>query len=109
MSLGSVLQTGLTGLIAAEQMAIRAGNNLANPNGLLRSGEGSNSDPSTQGVPGQGDASSARNGVTEASPTDMGRSLVDLMLASTQFRANVTVLEVVDELSAELAGIKRMR
>lgn len=98
MSLSSVLQTGLTGLASAEQMVNRASSNLANPR--------------TFGLPKEEAASqeAAATAVTEAvEPTiaDIGESLVDLILASTQFRANVNVLEVADELSVSLAEIKR--
>lgn len=109
MSLSSVLNTGLTGLIAAEQMANRASSNLANPATFLNPGTHSAPSASTGGQPGPVSTPPVPNGSEEATSADIGQSLVEMMLASTQFRANVTVLKVVDELSAELAGIKRMR
>jgi flagellar hook protein FlgE len=98
MSISSVLHTGLTGLANAEQMVNRASNNLADPlaSGLAR-----------ETAPSQGAGATVDTGAVEAPIADIGESLVDLILASTQFRANVNVLEVADELSASLAGIKR--
>jgi flagellar hook protein FlgE len=109
MSLPSILNTGLTGLLAAEQMASRASNNLANPATFLQPGTHSAPSSSTGGDPGQGSSTPVPSGPEEPARAEIGDCLVELILAQTQFRANVTVLEVVDELSAELAGIKRKR
>ena len=49
------------------------------------------------------------NGVVELSNTDVGQSLVDLILASDQFLANASVLDTADNLLGELVYLGRRR
>ncbi len=108
MSLGSVFQTGLTGLIAAEQMVTRASSNLADPAKYEPPTVAGSSQP-TASDPDATTAEPLFDGVASTSDSDVGQSLVELILASGQFRSNVAVLKVTDELSVELTGLKRMR
>lgn len=108
MSLSSVLQTGLTGLIAAEQMVARASSNLADPATYEPPTAPGSSQP-TASDPDSAMAAPLLDSVAPTSSSDIGQSLVELILASTQFRSNIAVLKVADELLAELTGIKRMR
>jgi flagellar hook protein FlgE len=48
-------------------------------------------------------------GATELSNTDVGQSMVELMLAAQQFRANAGVFQTADHLLDELVHLRRSR
>ena len=48
-------------------------------------------------------------GTVELSNTDVGRNLVDLLLASNSFRANAAVFSTADHLLGELTNLRRHR
>lgn len=85
---------------------------FANPSGLARRGNnlfapGVNSGLPVESDPGEGGAGKMVAGAVELSNTDIGQGLVDLLLASTQFRANVQVLSTAGDLLDELANLGR--
>ncbi len=85
---------------------------FANPGGLLRSGgnqyaAGPNSGLPVLDSPGTRASGSLVSGTVELSNVDVGRNLVDLMLARTQFSANQIVLSTGAELFEEVTRIKR--
>jgi len=85
---------------------------FANPDGLIEDGsttfkEGVSSgtpalvEPATFGV------GTIRAGAIELSNTDIGKSLVDLIVASTNYRANSRVIQSVTQLVDELLQLAR--
>jgi flagellar hook protein FlgE len=46
-------------------------------------------------------------GTVELSNTDVGRNLVDLLLASNSFRANATIFNTADHLMDDLTNLRR--
>jgi flagellar hook protein FlgE len=87
---------------------------FANPSDLVSQGQslyapGPNSGLPVVSSPGEAGAGQLVAGAVELSNADIGESLVDLMLASTQFRANLQVLLTADGLLDELMAIGRAR
>jgi flagellar hook protein FlgE len=87
---------------------------FANPSGLLGRGEnlyasGPNSGLPVISGPGEGGAGKIVAGAIELSNADVGESLVDLMLTSTRFRANLQVLGTAGDLLDELVLLGRAR
>jgi flagellar hook protein FlgE len=85
-----------------------------NPHGLAqRAGNTFRATPASglpqEFAPGEAGAAEVIGGATELSNTDLGRELVDLMLAGNQYRANVLVLETADTLLGELIFTWRRR
>jgi len=85
---------------------------FANPSGLRRRGQnqfaaGPNSGLPVVNSPGAGGSASITAGATELSNTDIGRNLVDLVLARTQFRASAQVVSTADQLFNDLANLRR--
>lgn len=85
---------------------------FANPQGLLESGnstfqEGVSSGPPFLVTPGNFGAGTIRAGSIELSNTDVGRSLVDLIVASTNYRGNARVISSVQQLVDELLVLGR--
>lgn len=85
---------------------------FTNPLGLLDAGnstlqEGSASGPPNIVTPGQTGAGAIRAGAVELSNTDVGRSLVDLIVASTNYRGNSRVISSVQQLIDELLILGR--
>lgn len=83
-----------------------------NPGGLIQSG----SDNWKQGIasglpqletPGSFGAGTLRAGALEQSNTDIGKNLVDLIVASTNYRGNARVISSVDQLTNELLVLGR--
>lgn len=83
-----------------------------NPGGLIQSG----SDNWKQGIasglpqletPGTFGAGTLRAGALEQSNTDIGKNLVDLIVASTNYRGNARVISSVDQLTNELLVLGR--
>jgi len=85
---------------------------FSNPQGLLEAGDGTfregvASGPPIQAQPGTLGTGTIRAGAVELSNTDVGRNLVDLIVASTNFRGNARVISSVQELVDELLLINR--
>ncbi|HEX5103467.1 MAG TPA: flagellar hook basal-body protein [Pirellulaceae bacterium] len=78
-----------------------------NPSGLTQRGGNAYAATPASGLPiesnpGEGGAATVLNGTTELSNVDLGRELIELTLAGTQFRANLTVFRTADALLGEL-------
>jgi flagellar hook protein FlgE len=85
---------------------------FANPNGLDQRGqntyaEGANSGLPVEGNPGQNGIGTLIAGAVELSNTDIGRDLVELVLATTMFRGNTRVITAAQELLEELLNLRR--
>ena len=85
---------------------------FANPSGLVRRAHnvfapGVNSGLPVHSDPGQSGAGEIVAGAIERSNTGLARSLLGLLAASTQFRANMQVVGVVDHLLDELMSLRR--
>jgi flagellar hook protein FlgE len=85
---------------------------FANNQGLLENGgttfrEGAASGPPTVVAPGTLGTGSIRSGAIELSNTDIGRNLVDLIVASTNYRGNARVISSVQSLVDELLLLGR--
>ena len=83
-----------------------------NPQGLLQQGggtfgEGVSSGPPFLTEPGTFGAGTLRSGAIELSNTDIGRNLVDLIVASTNYRGNARVISSVQQLVDELLVLGR--
>ena len=85
---------------------------FSNTQGLIENGnttfkEGVSSGPPFVTTPGNFGAGSIRAGAIELSNTDIGRSLVDLIVASTNYRGNARVISSVQQLVDELLILGR--
>ncbi|MFO1021225.1 MAG: flagellar hook-basal body complex protein [Planctomycetales bacterium] len=85
---------------------------FSNPQGLQQSGndtyrEGVASGTPRPTLPGSFGAGTVRSGAIELSNTDIGRNLVDLIVASTQYRGNAKVISSVQQLTDELLQLNR--
>lgn len=85
---------------------------FSNPSGLLTNGfdtykEGIASGLPQLSTPGSFGAGSIRAGSLELSNTDIGKNLVDLIVASTNYRGNARVISSVDQLVNELLVLGR--
>ena len=85
---------------------------FANPAGLEARGqnlyaEGINTGLPVQGAPGENGIGTVLGGALELSNTDIGKDLVDLVLASTQYRGNSRVITTSQQLIDELLNIRR--
>jgi len=85
---------------------------FSNPLGLLEAGGGTFREGVSSGTPflttpGNFGAGSLRSGAIELSNTDIGRSLVDLIVASTNYRGNARVISSVQQLVDELLVLGR--
>lgn len=85
---------------------------FANPAGLEQRGEnlfaaGANSGLPVQGNPGENGIATIVAGALELSNTDIGQNLIDLVLASTQYRANTRVISAAQTLLDELLNLRR--
>lgn len=85
---------------------------FSNAQGLLEAGngtfrEGVSSGPPFITTPGNFGAGTVRAGAIELSNTDIGRNLVDLIVASTNYRGNARVISSVQQLVDELLVIGR--
>jgi flagellar hook protein FlgE len=85
---------------------------FSNPQGLVANGsttykEGVASGPPFLVTPGTFGAGTIRSGATELSNTDIGQSLVDLIVASTNYRGNARVIDSVQQLTNELLSLGR--
>jgi flagellar hook protein FlgE len=85
---------------------------FANNQGLIENGsstfrQGISSGTAFHTVPGDFGAGTLRSGAIELSNTDIGRNLVDLILASTNYRGNARVISSVQQLVDELLLLGR--
>jgi flagellar hook protein FlgE len=68
---------------------------------------GVNSGAPQYGIPGDAGLGSLTAGAVELSNTDIGQNLIDLILASTQYRGGARVITAVQELLDELMALQR--
>lgn len=85
---------------------------FANNGGLEQIGDnlfqaGVNSGLPIQGDPGSQGIGSITAGAVELSNTDIGQNLIELILASTQYRGGARVITAVQELLDELMALRR--
>jgi len=85
---------------------------FANPSGLQQVGEnmynvGFNSGLPVEGNPGDLGLGNIVAGALELSNTDTGENLIDLLLASTQYRANSRVISTSQQLLDDLLNMRR--
>ena len=85
---------------------------FTNPQGLLQSGFDTYKEGVASGLPivahpGAFGAGTIRAGAIELSNTDIGRNLVDLIVASTNYRGNARVISSVQQLVDELLVLGR--
>lgn len=85
---------------------------FANTDGLQQVGDslfnvGVNSGEPTFGVPGSEGIGTLSAGAVELSNTDIGQNLIELILASTQYRGGARVITATQELLDELLALSR--
>ncbi|MEM1068941.1 MAG: flagellar hook-basal body complex protein [Planctomycetota bacterium] len=102
-----VFSNGVTRDLGQLQLA-----RFANPVGLEARGlnlfaKGINTGLPVQGAPGENGIGSVIGGALELSNTDIGLDLVELVLASTQYRANSRVITTSQQLLDELLNLRR--
>jgi flagellar hook protein FlgE len=83
-----------------------------NPGGLQQVGdnlfaEGVNSGEPLRDIPGSSGIGSLTAGAIELSNTDIGKNLIDLILASTQYRGGTRVITSAQQLLDELLDLRR--
>ncbi len=107
-----VFSNGVTRDLGQLQLA-----RFANPVGLEARGlnlfaKGINTGLPVQGAPGESGIGSVIGGALELSNTDIGKDLIELVLASTQYRGNSRVITTSQQLArrtSEPASISRRR
>jgi flagellar hook protein FlgE len=102
-----VFSNGVTRDLGQMQLA-----RFANPVGLEARGlnlfaKGVNTGLPVQGAPGESGIGSVIGGALELSNTDIGRDLIELVLASTQYRGNSRVITTSQQLLDELLNLRR--
>lgn len=85
---------------------------FANNAGLQQVGdnvftEGVNSGEAVQGDPGENGIGNLTAGAVELSNTDIGQNLIELILASTQYRGGTRVITAAQQLLDELMSLRR--
>jgi flagellar hook protein FlgE len=85
---------------------------FANPAGLQQQGvnlftEGANSGLAIQANPGENGTATMIAGAVELSNTDIGANLIDLILATSQYRGNSRVITAAQQLLDELLNLRR--
>ena len=85
---------------------------FANPAGLEQRGQnlfavGANSGLPIEGDPGQNGIATLVAGAVELSNTDIGQNLINLVLATTQYRGNSRVITAAQQLLDELLNLRR--
>jgi flagellar hook protein FlgE len=84
---------------------------FANPNGLEQRGQNMYANGINAGLsfanPGEDGAGALAAGALELSNSDVGRNLVELVLASTLYRGNTRVINTAQELLDELMNLRR--
>jgi flagellar hook protein FlgE len=102
-----VFSNGVTRDLGAIQLV-----RFANPAGLEQRGQnlfaaGANSGLPVRGGPGSNGIGSIVSGARELSNTDIGKNLIDLVLATTQYRGNTRVITAAQQLLEELLNLRR--
>ncbi len=102
-----VFSNGITRSLGQVQLA-----RFANPAGLDTRGQnlyaaGINTGLPIQGAPGENGIGSIAGGALELSNTDIGKDLIRLVLASTQYRGNSRVITTSQQLIDELLNLRR--
>lgn len=102
-----VFSNGVTRDLGQLQLA-----RFANPVGLEARGlnlfaKGVNTGLPVQGAPGESGIGSVIGGALELSNTDIGQDLVELVLASTQYRGNSRVITTTQQMLDELLNLSR--
>lgn len=102
-----VFSNGVTRDLGQLQLA-----RFANPVGLEARGlnlfaKGINTGLPVQGAPGENGIGNVIGGALELSNTDIGRDLIELVLASTQYRGNSRVITTSQQLLDELLNLRR--
>lgn len=105
--IAGVFSNGISRTLGQVRMA-----RFANPNGLEQRGEnmfglGFNSGLPVEGNPGDLGLGNIVAGALELSNTDTGENLINLLLASTQYRANSRVISTSQQLLDELLNMRR--
>jgi flagellar hook protein FlgE len=85
---------------------------FANNTGLQQVGDntfikGINSGEPIEGNPGDGGIGALTAGAVELSNTDIGQNLIELILASTQYRGGTRVITAAQQLLDELLSLRR--
>jgi flagellar hook protein FlgE len=85
---------------------------FSNPGGLQQMGdnlwaEGVNSGEPLRDIPGSSGNGALTSGAVELSNTDIGQNLIDLILASTQYRGGTRVITSAQQLLDELLSLRR--
>jgi flagellar hook protein FlgE len=85
---------------------------FANNTGLQQVGDnvftkGINSGEPIEGDPGEGGLGALTAGAVELSNTDIGQNLIELILASTQYRGGTRVITAAQQLLDELLSLRR--
>ncbi len=102
-----IYSNGITRDIGQLQLA-----RFTNAEGLIQIGDnlfaaGVNSGEPQQGDPGSNGLGGLTSGAVELSNTDIGENLIELILASTQYRGNARVISTTQELLDELLALSR--
>ena len=102
-----VFSNGITRTLGQLRLA-----KFGNPSGLEQRGQnlystGVNSGLPILGNPGEQGIGSVIAGAVELSNTDIGQNLIDLILASTQYRGNSRVITTAQQLLDELLSLRR--
>ena len=102
-----VFSNGITRDLGQIQLA-----RFTNPEGLEQRGQnlyaqGINTGLPIQGRPGENGIGTVVAGARELSNTDIGKDLVTLVLASTQYRSNSRVITATQQLFDELLNLRR--
>ncbi len=106
-TINGVFSNGVTRDLGQVQLA-----RFTNPQGLVQVGNndyssGVNSGLPIQGTPGTQGIGTITSGALEESNTDVGGDLINLILASTQYRANSRIVTVTDQLYDNLLSLGR--
>ncbi len=85
---------------------------FANSAGLEQAGnnmyaESVNSGEPIEGIPGEGGLGALTAGAVELSNSDIGQNLIELILASTQYRGGARVITAAQEMLDELMALRR--
>jgi flagellar hook protein FlgE len=85
---------------------------FANSTGLQQVGnnlysQGINSGEPIEGDPGEGGLGTLTSGAVELSNSDIGQNLIELILASTQYRGGARVITTTQQLLEELLNLRR--
>lgn len=105
--LRGVFTSGVTRDLGQIRMA-----KFANPAGLVQRGQNMFAQGVNSGLPIEGDPStqglgSIVAGAVELSNTDIGKNLIDLVLATTQYRGNARVITAAQQMLDELLNLRR--